>query len=367
MRASTLFALTVAVLIGLGVAIAAKLGGYFSPPVVETPPKKQDIMILAAAHNLFGGDMIDVSGVHVRALKPEELAHYQSHRDQYLPPLPSAAALRITRRNIYADEPMLKECLQEMARPEALHSRLLPQMRAVNLSITKEHSAGGLIQVGDWVDVFLTSKIDNGQGANSTRTACIIPRVRVIAKRNSLWPIFAPLPDDKPVNFTLEVNPYRAALLEFSRAKGMLSMAPLPADEKRKLETRREGLLENVSGIRPVHFIETGTEEAVAEDGRVAAFGHGELVVSEFDLIRIFGLTTPPPPIAPVSVERFSGIYRYDPAVFTAEGIPISKTVRPIVTEETRRGAGRAGIAAPTFQFTDPTECPTCKKNRGNN
>jgi Flp pilus assembly protein CpaB len=367
MRASTLFALTVAILIGLGVAIAAKLGGYFSPPAAEAPPpKKQEIMILAAAHNLFAGDLIDVSGVHVRALKPEEMAHYQSHREQYLPPLPSAAALRITRRNIYADEPMLKECLQEMARPEALHSRLLPQMRAVNLSLTKEHSAGGLIQVGDWVDVFLTSKIDNSHGATSTRTACIIPKVRIIAKRNSLWPIFAPLPDDKPVNFTLEMNPYRAALLEFSRAKGMLSMAPLPAEEKHKLETRREELLENKSGIRPIHFIEAGTEEAVAEDERVAAFGRGESVVSEFDLIRIFGLTTPPPPTAPVSVERFSGIFRYEPAVFTAEGIPISKTVRPIVTEESRRGAGRAGISAPTFQFTDPTDCPTCKKNRNN-
>src|SRR5579864_4648943 len=115
MRASTLFALTVAVLIGLGVALAAKIGGYFGPPPpVEPPPKKQDIMILAAAHNLFAGDLIDVSGVHVRALKPDELAHYQKNREQYLPPLPSAAALRITRRNVYADEPILKECLQEM-------------------------------------------------------------------------------------------------------------------------------------------------------------------------------------------------------------------------------------------------------------
>jgi Flp pilus assembly protein CpaB len=363
MRASTLFALTVAVLIGLGVAVAAKLGGYFSPPpAVEPPPKKAEIMILAAAHNLFAGDLIDPSGVHVRALKPEELAHYQKNRDQYLPPLPNAAALRITRRNILADEPIVKECLQEMTRPEALHSRLLPQMRAVNLSLTKEHSAGGLIQVGDWVDVFLTSKIDN-QGASTTRTACIIPKVRVIAKRNSLWPIFAPLPDDKPVNFTLEVNPYRAGLLEFSRAKGLLSMAPLPADEKHKLETRRGEMLENPEGIRPVHFIETGTAEANAEDERVAAFGRGELVVSEFDLIRIFGLTTPPPPTAPISVERFSGIYRYEPATFTAEGIPISKNARTATGAETRRGVGRPGIAAPAFQFSDPTDCPTCKKN----
>jgi hypothetical protein len=38
MRASTIFALTVAILLGVGVAVAAKLTGYFSQPqpVVET-------------------------------------------------------------------------------------------------------------------------------------------------------------------------------------------------------------------------------------------------------------------------------------------------------------------------------------------
>jgi Flp pilus assembly protein CpaB len=353
------------VLIGLGVAIAAKLGGFFSPPLVEAPAKKQDIMVLAAARNLFAGDMIDTTGVRVRALKPEELAHYQTKRDQYLPPLVAAATLRITRRNIYADEPILKECLQDMTRPEALHSRLLPQMRAVNLSLTKERSAGGLIQIGDWVDVSLTCKIDNG-GATSTRTACILPRVRVIAKRNSLWPIFAPLPDDKPVNFTLEVNPYRAALLEFSRTKGVLTMAPLPIDEKRKLETKREEVLEDAGAIRPVHFIPAGTPEANEEDDRVAAFGRGELAVSEFDLIRLFGLTTTPPPTAPVSVERFSGIFRYEPAVFTADGIPLPKNARGNNASDARRGTSKAGIGAPTFQFSDPTDCPTCKKRAAN-
>src|SRR5438874_3691105 len=109
MRASTLFALTVAVLIGLGVAITAKLAGYFNTPPVELPPKKQDVMILAAARNLFAGDLIDAAGVCVRALKPEELGHYQQYRDHYLPPVVQAATLRITRKNVLADEPILKE------------------------------------------------------------------------------------------------------------------------------------------------------------------------------------------------------------------------------------------------------------------
>jgi hypothetical protein len=93
----------------------------------------------------------------------------------------------------------------------------------------------------------------------------------------------------------------------------------------------------------------------------VAAFGRGELVVSEIDLIRIFGLTTSAPPTPPVTVERFSGIYRYEPAVFTADGIPVSKKAR---APEGPRGSK---IGAPTFQFTDPTDCPTCNKKRASN
>jgi Flp pilus assembly protein CpaB len=358
MRASTLFALTVAVLIGLGVAIAAKLGGLFNAPPVEPPAKKQDIMILAAARNLFAGDLIDAAGVRVRALKPDEVAHYQQYRDRYLPPVVPAAALRIPNRNIYADEPILKDALQDMVKPEALHSRLLPQMRAVNLSVTKERSAGGLIQLGDWVDVSLTCKIENSQGATTMRTGCIVPRVRVIAKRNTLWPIFAPLPDDKPVNYTLEVNPYRAALLEYSRNKGVLTMAPLPAAEKGKLETQRNEVLDDAGSVRPVHFIPPGSPEASEEDERVAAFNRGEAVVGDADLMRIFGLTTTPPPQAPITIERYSNIYRYPPAVFGADGIPLPQKT---ALTPAPRGAGKMGFG-PSFQFIDPTDCPTCKK-----
>ena len=73
MRASTLFALTIAVLIGLGVAIAARMSGYFNTTkTVETPAKKQEVQVLVAARNLFAGDLIDSGTVRVRALRPEE-------------------------------------------------------------------------------------------------------------------------------------------------------------------------------------------------------------------------------------------------------------------------------------------------------
>ncbi len=92
MRASTLFALVIAVLIGLGVAVAARMSGYFNAQKKDPEPalKKQEIPVLIAAKNLFAGDLIDSGYVRVRNLRPEEFDYYKEHKDDYLPALPSA-------------------------------------------------------------------------------------------------------------------------------------------------------------------------------------------------------------------------------------------------------------------------------------
>ena len=357
MRASTFFALTIAVLIGLGVAVAARVSGFFTPTkTVEPVPKKQEILVLAAGRNLFADDLIDSNSVRVRALKPEEMEAYQNSKDNFLPPLPAAVYLRIAARNIEADQLILRSSLKDMVKPEALNVRLLPQMRAVSLSLTKERSAGGLIQVGEWVDVVLTTQIDNQQGHKTVRTACIVPRVRVIAKRNTLWPVFAPMPEDKPVQFTLELNPYRAALLDYCLAKGQLTLAPLPATDQKILEGQRTTFLEKKGEVQPVHFLPPSNSEAEEEDGRVVAYNRGELVVSEHDLVRIFDLkppSTPPPPMAMISVERVSGLQRFEPAVFNLDG---SRATPPAKTGPRTTQAN--------FSFEPPPGCASCAAAR---
>src|SRR5437868_2804146 len=88
MRASTLFALTLSVLVGLGVAIAAKMAGFFTPPpapVVEAPKKAKEITVLAAGRNIFAGDLIDPAVTKTRVLRPEEMESYEKNKDSYLP------------------------------------------------------------------------------------------------------------------------------------------------------------------------------------------------------------------------------------------------------------------------------------------
>jgi Flp pilus assembly protein CpaB len=342
--------------------VAAKLAGYFTTQPLAAEPKKQEIQILVASRNLFAGDMIDTNGVRVRNLQPGEMEHYTKYKDQYLPAVVSAAFLRVPNKNIEADKVILRGDLEEMAKPRALNTRLLPDMRAVNLSLTKDQSAGGLIQVGEWVDIMLTSKISGPGGAILTKTANLVPRVRVIAKRNTLWPVFAPLPDKKPVEFTLEVNAYRAALIEFARTKGDITLALLPANEQKKLEDRRQQAIKQVAFVR--HFLEPNTDEATDEDQRIVSLQKGELSVSETDLVRIFNLKvdTTPPPVANTKIQRIVGIKHQGFAEFNNQGIPIeNRGFNPAQSSANAHisAAPRATLSAFSFESAG---CKTCKQ-----
>jgi Flp pilus assembly protein CpaB len=364
MRASTLFALTAAIVLGLAVATAAKYTGYFSAPAAtaQPAPKKAEVQALVAARNLFAGDLIEADGLRVRTLRAEELEDYQKNKDQYMPAVVQAGALRVAQKNIVADQPILKDYLKDMAKPDSLSVRLLPQMRAVTLSLPKERSVGGQVQVGEWVDIFLTSEIE-GSHQKVVRTAAIATKARVIAKRNTLWQVFKGLPEDKPVSFTVELNPYRAALIESTRSKGDFAIVPLGKDEQRLLEAQRERMVQAPGPGVLMHFLPPDSPEAAEEDARVAAFGRGELVISEMDLMRIFGLQTPPPPLATnnVQVERISGAHRLETAVFSPAGVLLNGRGTAPASYSDRNINGQADSF---FQFRIP-DCPTCGVNKG--
>jgi Flp pilus assembly protein CpaB len=368
-----MLALTLALLTGLGAVVAARYAGWLSKPEPPKPEEvkkeeKKEIQVLVAARNVFPGDVIETGWVRTRALRPEEIAEYEKNKDHYLPATPPAAALRVAKVAIEAETPILRTHLEDLIKPDPLNKRLLPNMRAVNIAVEKDASAGGLIQAGEWVDVHLTSTITNGD-QTTTRTAVVASSVRVIAKRNALWTIFQPLPDNKPVNFTLEANPYRAALIEYAKSKGALSMVPVSAAERRSLEERRNKVLKaGDPKVLPISFAQPGSADSNGEETRVEMFARGEYSIGHGDLIRIFDLTTPPPPRSDIVVEHFTAVKRTKVERFDASGQFIS-------SEDVRRSRpGSAPKAASPstsnvdFQFTDPAaglpkKCKTCKKS----
>jgi len=353
MRASTIFALCLALLVGLAAAVVNRVVNHKpvqAPEVKAAPPQ-----VLVAGRNIFAGDLIQPSWVKVRPMRPEEEASLGKQKDLLLPPVAEAVYLRVALANMRADEPILKDHLQEFAKPDALSKRLLPNARAVGVAVAKDRCAGGLIQVGEWVDVLLTSVIDHGEGSPvSTQTAVICPRVRVLAKRNQLWPVFQPI-SEEDVQFTLELNPYRASLIEFAKTKGALSLVPVSSTEQSRLETRRKEMVDQGATGRLVSLSKDGGEDA-EEERRVSKVVAGESSVGQDDLARIFALKPIPVEKDPgLTIQQINGTTSVKPALFQAVS-----SAREVPSKGVSAGLGSGA----DFRFRSPDASAPGKSKR---
>lgn len=295
MKASSLFAVTIAALLGLGAVAGAKYAGLFDRPEPKPEPKAPPVKVLVSSMALFEGITVTQAMVRLRDLYPEEQAHYQKNKSSYMPALLAAAHMRIASRNIEADTPLLKEHFEDTAMPSGFTERVPPYYRTTNVSIPKERCGGGLLRVGEYVDVYLTSQITAGrEGEPFNQTACLARGAKIVVKRNTLWPVLQSNSGDQPISFTLMLNPYRTALVEFAKTGGNLTLmpAPIPPEEMVKRETK----------ARPV-WSDPNSGEYRAEDERVDRVVRGELVVGARDLERIFQLPyiTPAPPATPLN------------------------------------------------------------------
>jgi Flp pilus assembly protein CpaB len=371
MRASTLFALTVAILLGLASAVTLKVTGFFDKPGATqqvAEPKRPDVNVLVSGRNLFKGNLIDAPWVGVRPLRADEMKHYEVHKEDYLPATPAAVTFRVAAKNIEADKPILRSDLEELALPGKLSERLQPNTRAVNVAVMKDESAGGLIQVGEWVDVMLTTTVQHNDGDAVTKTAGIAHQLRVVAKRNGLYNVFAPLPDDKPVNYTLEANPYRAALIEYCKTKGTLSLEPVPASDQKALEEVRKAAFADMDkGFQQVSYkapFPANSVEYQDEETRIDSVIKGDMNLGTSDLVRIFGIRTTPPPAAPTEIDQISGTSRLSPARFGANDKPLDPPTHPAGTPAVP--IFRAQIQDIQFNTPDapPKKCKTCGKKK---
>ncbi|HEY3789416.1 MAG TPA: Flp pilus assembly protein CpaB [Urbifossiella sp.] len=350
MRASLLAVIAIALIAGLGVVFAVKALGLLNqppppapPPVVVAevpPPKPPSILIIAPTRNIFAGDAITGENVGFRALLPEEKKDYEEHKEDYLPGQPAAAFFRIAARDLVGDRPLRKGDLLESKKPEPLHTRLFPGTRAVTVGITKDRSASGLIQVEDWVDVYLITEVSRTDNPNPVHfTGLLVPHARVVAKRDTLYPIYDPIRGDT-VSYTLATNPYRAALLEHGRNVGILTLVPVSADEKKRLDGLRDEAIKNPASSVAVTFAPPGSPEYKEEQGRLDRYANGSLSIGSEDLVRILRLPeivpAPPPPIPPkpvkpmltppppppITVELFTGVNRSGTATFPVPYTP---------------------------------------------
>jgi Flp pilus assembly protein CpaB len=371
MRASTIFALIIAVLVSLGAVIAVKASGVLTPaePRKEAPRP----VVLVSAANIFEGSFVQPAEVKLRPMHASEEIEWKAGK--FMPAVTAAAVKRIAAVNIPADTPLKEEYFEPM-RAEELGRRLLPCERAVNCCVNKQYCAGGLIKVGDVVDVQLITAVDGCDGktttpadlsiSNSARgnvvntslddssaanagarnaSAIIVRSARVIARRNSLYPVNSPLGPDCCINYTLAMNPYRAGLTEFVKDKGIVALLPLSEAERAQVMLPTGNLIGStgdqvspasvspssprkgdgtvsasydrnvgdpycVNPLGTCRFSIPGNPEYKDENQRVSDYVNGLYTIGEHDLVRIFHLSCiqAPAPPRPTMVERINGV-----------------------------------------------------------
>ena len=362
MRASFLLVLTLAVVVGLLVAVGIRYSGLLNPPPVQPVAVVPDVKpepkpapppvprILATVKNVFAGDSIEYTDIRSRPLKEEEKKDYEANRAEYLPPNEAIALFRTPTRNLEADTPLKKADLMEMAKPEALNARLTPGTRALGVSIAKPQSAGGLIQVGDWVDVYVTTEVSRSDSTlKSPHTGLVVKAAQVVAKRDTLHKIYSGLPSDT-VQFTISANPYRTALIEYARTLGSLSLVPVSGEEKKRLDGLRDAAMKDPTKAAALTVGNVESAEGKEELDRVKEYETGTFAIGSGDMMRILALKpipvpqppplpmipppqplppapTPPPP--PTTIEVFSGTTKQQPAIFPAN-VPPQPAPQPL-------------------------------------
>jgi len=365
MKASTLFVISIALLIGLGAAAGARYIGLFEKkaPLIDPAIKAEQILVLVAVSDLPPNVAITANDVRVRELYPNERTLYEQNRGSFFPAFVSAAHLRVPREKILADQPLLRKFFKE-EQAEPVTKRLGEGMRAVTVRVPKERCAGGVIQLGEYVDVMLSTKINDlaNPARQFVRTAVISRENRIVLKRDSLQTVMAADPDGGNISFTLEANPYRAALIEFAQHQGQLTLVPNPTPKSEPL--RATPSTESTGMVRS--FSDMNSREYRDEDKRVEEMNQGVYAVGDEDLVRLFRIEPPVPKIPPIEVIRVRGITPVDKMSFPRD--PQSNagdTMPQVVPYGNQQPFGQA-FSNPNAGKNpgDPGYCASCEDNK---
>lgn len=274
--ANGVFAIALAIVAGLIFAMLFKIV-FFDRPA-KTPAPEPSVNLTVAAVNLY--DQMTIRPMDIKTVRMSQSEFDRRFaKDRSRRMLTGNQPLgRVPKVPIMAEEPMFEDQLEKFEYPESVAARLGDGMRAVNVDLNAREA---MVQVNDVVDLYCSLSND-AFGPGSNGTALMARRARVVARFGSTRPGAQPADPAAPRSYTLEVTPYRMALIELAKtmgAKFSMSASPRAAD-----------------GAAP------------------AASGGGESddppadVVTSADLARLFRIGPPPVVIPPWEIERYAGL-----------------------------------------------------------
>jgi Flp pilus assembly protein CpaB len=372
-NASTVFAITLAVVAGLIFAWVAK---KFVFDVKKPPePKTDTVNVTVAATNILDKQEVQPSQIKTIKMSKEEydrLANSEKYRKRTIL-TGNQPVGRTTKMPVNAEELFFLEQFEPLGWPESLEKRLAEGKRSVIVEVPAKEV---MVQVYDRVDVLCTLANENAVfgPAGSSTTAVLAKNLQVVARFNTTR-IAAQPPPGPTRTYTLEVDPWQGAIIELAkRINGSfaLTVSKDPSSESEAVAASLSPSGDKAPEKNAYQIVAANFEKTKR--------------VTVADLALLYGVEGPPDKV--FRLEMYAGNapgpvreYRNLPAAATGTEQPApapKPTVRPASTSPGSSGgkvssSGSSGRTASTmlarnnFGFKpveDPSTCKTCGKKQ---
>jgi len=265
-NASTVFAITLAIIAGLIFAYVFKVVLLDRKPKQAVAAAPVRTMTVAAVNV---PDKTEIQAAHLKTVTVDE-ATYQKWENEAKAKgtqllRGNQPVGRVTLTTVKAEEPIMENQLEELRYPRPV-SELLPPGKVAVIIPLKPYEA--MIQVGDRVDVIATLSSDNELfGLGSTASAVIVKNAPVVARFNTTRPGAQPRPGAPTWDYTLAVSPYRYKVIEMAKkvqaafslqvvkraeeGDGIVSASAAPEEADPDVDRLTSGDLARLFGITP--------------------------------------------------------------------------------------------------------------------
>ena len=256
-RYRTLLLVVLLGIIPAAIALSVSMWLYFGPdeevavssepePVVAPPPEPvvPPVEVLAAARNMPAGTLLTVNDLtyvplEARNVLPSHIR--QEPTDTGQEQEPPAVIGAVTRIQFLAGMPLTDAGLIRPGQDGFLAAVLLPDRRAITITVNQETSHAGMIAPGDRVDVIFTMQVaSDGPSQLNSFSRTVLEDLRVVAVGQRIESVNYTETEDSPApqaggnTVTLEVRPPEADQLVLASTRGSLALALRPlgqADE----------------------------------------------------------------------------------------------------------------------------------------
>jgi Flp pilus assembly protein CpaB len=325
---STIFAIALAIVAGLIFAWMFKM--VLLDPKKTPPPVDTRREITLATVNILGNTQVAPMNVKVVKVSQEQYDRLMKYDADGKPRISGDRMLtgqqpvgRVTKKSVIADMPYFASDMEPFEYPKPVSDLLQPGKKAVIVSVAPTEA---MVQVNDVVDVWATLSND-ALGAGGNGSAVIARNAKVVARFGTTAPGARPANAKDPRQYTLEVSPYRFALIELAKVLGAkFSLAVSHPD-----------------GSSDVTEVSTDSSSGEPTGDQLVR-------VTGADLARLFGISPPANPPPSWSLEKIVGIRHAGTMTFPAYQPHQGPTV-PVSTSPGNEGnnGGGGGIAPAAY------------------